>query len=61
MCTHEKTIYSNEVKFIEELYKWYDKEKMLLTTLKFKKILDQLNSLITHITCNIYIIYLCIY
>jgi len=45
-CAHmKKPIYSNEVKLIETLYKWYDKntKKMLLPKLKFKKILDRLN------------------
>jgi len=30
MCTHGKTMYSNEVKFIKELHKWHDEKKETL-------------------------------
>jgi len=32
-CAHmEKTIYSNEVKFIGKLYKWYDEKNIVTQT-----------------------------
>ena len=47
MCTHGKTMDSNEVKFIKELHKWHDEknEKLLLPKLKLENILVRIEFL----------------